>query len=151
MAEELKPQVQKTWMPMAAGIIDIIGGAYLGFILAKWLYSFFSIPVDNPGSRLMALLMFFAFSLCIAVAFYLSVAASLAFAGGIFAIKRKHWGLALAGSVFVFISPPLLLFHWVLKEAANSLHSNSWIVVILLGAAAMILLIFSKKEFQQVL
>jgi hypothetical protein len=149
MADEIKPQIKKTWKPIIAGIIDIIGGAYFGFLSLKFIFPFFTGPITSGHSdpetdwfllpiKILGLALFI-----IIPAILLFVVASLALTGGTFAIKRKAWILALAGSIVLTLSTflaPLLQFminQW-----------RVWIMVILLGPTAIILTALSKKEFE---
>jgi hypothetical protein len=116
--------MQKTWMPMTAGILDIIAGGF-GLIAGLVL-----LIIGAVGSNFMAyyvpqippatLVVIF---LCIAVP--LIIVAILAIVGGIYALRRKIWGLALAGSIAAFFIP------W------------AW----LLGIAAIVFTALSKNEF----
>jgi hypothetical protein len=117
--------MQKTWMPMTAGILEIIAG---GFGLIAGLVLFI---IGAVGSKLMAyyvpdippatLVVIF-----ISIAVPLIVIAVLAIVGGIYALRRKIWGLALAGSIAAFFIP------------------SSW----LLGIAAIVFTALSKNEFE---
>lgn len=115
--------MKKTWMPMTAGILDIICGAFAligGLVL---------VVVGTVGS---GVLMYFGVEIppFLPVALFSAIAAPviivgiLAIVGGVYALRRKKWGLALAGSIAAFFP--------------------SW----LLGIAAIVLTILSKNEFE---
>ena len=98
--------VPKTWKPTVAGILDIVGGALsiLGAI-ALFLGVLFFIPVSSSGGPgpvpemgwwmipgiLEAILLI--------AAVYSIVVGVLPIIGGVYALRRKKWGLALAGSI----------------------------------------------------
>jgi len=111
----------RTWMPVTAGILSIIAGAVsllgtLFLVLAFTAYyvvdgvSSLEYPISVVGTAIFAPF------------FLLSV---VAIAGGIFALKRKFWGLALAGAICAVLT----ILAWPL------------------GAAAIVLLALSKHEF----
>ena len=113
------PQTQRTWKPTVAGILDIICGTFgllsniiILIVLQLGIYT----TVKPPWIPFQYVLLFAPF-----------IINGLALAGGIFAIRRKRWGLALAGSIAAFINPYLFC----------------------LGVAAIILTILSKNEFEQ--
>ena len=96
----------KTWKPTVAGILNIVSGAlFILGAIAVLLGILFFIPISfstGPGSvaeiggwmiprNLEAILV-------IAVIYFLTVGI-LPIIGGIYAIRRKKWGLALAGSI----------------------------------------------------
>jgi len=98
--------VPKTWKPTVSGILDIVGGALsiLGAI-AVFLGILFFIPISmsaGPGpvpemgcwmipGILEAILPI--------AAVYFLIVGILPIIGGIYALRRKKWGLALAGSI----------------------------------------------------
>jgi len=99
--------MEKTWKPVAAGILNIISGAVgliavLGLIIAILVTGGFAIP----GTEAVPI---FVPSLLTGIAVPLAIFSMLCLAGGIYAIQRKLWGLALAGSIAaIFASIPLL-------------------------------------------
>jgi hypothetical protein len=108
---------KETWMPMTAGILDIVAGSFglicaLVFILMGGVMRF--VP-DVPR---------FLGPIFMALAGPFAIVAILAIVGGVYALKRKIWGLALAGSIAAFFP--------------------SWI----LGIAAIVFTALSKKEFE---
>ncbi len=98
--------VQKTWKPMAAGILDIIGGVLriLGSI-AGLIGIMFFIPVATsvdpwavPEMERWLISGVLETLLIVAIIFSL-IAGIIPIIGGIYALQRKKWGLALAGSI----------------------------------------------------
>jgi hypothetical protein len=115
---------KKTWMPTTAGILDIVAGG-LGLIAGLVLLIFGAVgssfmPYFAPQLPPTAAVAIFS---AMAVPFILI--AILAIVGGIYALKRKIWGLALAGSIAAFFSP-------------------CWY----LGIAAIVFTALSKNEFE---
>jgi len=107
----------KTWMPTTAGILDIIAGS-LGLILALifiFIAGVMRFVPDIPP---------YLFPIFTALALPFALAGILAIVGGIYALQRKIWGLALAGSIAAFFP--------------------SWI----LGLTAIVLTALSKNEFE---
>jgi len=115
---------KKTWMPTAAGILDIIAGSFVllgGFILLIFGTVGSSImPYFMPQMPPVTAVVIFS-----SIAVPLILIAILAIVGGIYALQRKIWGLALAGSIAAFFSP-------------------SWV----LGVAAIVFTALSKNEFE---
>jgi hypothetical protein len=87
--------MDKPWRPVTAGILDIIAGVWVlcwVFVLALGggITSFISgVPQWVP-------------TLLFGLAIPFALLALLAVIGGIFAIQRKAWGFALAGSISAF-------------------------------------------------
>jgi hypothetical protein len=99
--------MEKTWKPVVAGVLDIVSGAVgliavLGLIIAILVTGGCAIP----GTENVPL---FVPSLLTGIAVPLAIFSLLSLAGGIYALQRKLWGLALAGSIAaIFASIPLL-------------------------------------------
>ena len=117
--------MKRTWMPVAAGILDIISGAVrviggIIILMLGWL-----------GDGILSLLWFGIPGIEFIPYRFLGIAAApililgiLAIVGGIYALQRKTWGLALAGSICA------TFLGWFL------------------GVPAIILTALSKKEFE---
>jgi len=90
--------MEKSWKPTAAGILAIIGGALI--MLAALAISLF-VPVAAPFR--------YAFVSVGAIVLLWLAAGVMAIIGGIFALQRRHWGLALAGAVCALVPPATLL------------------------------------------
>ena len=129
----METTIQKTWKPTVAGILNIVSGVFgiiasifliivlsIGFGVLKW-------ALDMP--RIEALPAFLP-GLLWAITIPLVIISILALVGGIFALNRKRWGWALAGSIAaVFASIPILRF-------------------LPLGVVAIIFTAISKDEFE---
>jgi hypothetical protein len=89
--------VNTKWMPAVAGILDIITGVLslaVTLILALVAGIFFQSSYDSySGQEFSAVVIW----LVIFLPFF--IISLLAIIGGIFALKKKVWGLALAGSI----------------------------------------------------
>jgi len=100
--------MEKTWKPVVAGILEIVSGAVgliavLGLIIAIIVTSG---ATYIPGTEYVPI---FVPSLLTVITVLLAIFSVLSLAGGIYALQRKLWGLALAGSVAaIFASIPLL-------------------------------------------
>ena len=100
--------MEKTWKPIVAGILAIISGA-VGAIAVFGLT--IAIIVTSgvayiPGTEDVPT---FVPSLLTGIAVPLAIFSILSLVGGIYAVQRKLWGLALAGSISaIFASIPLL-------------------------------------------
>jgi len=106
--------MEKTWKPTAAGILNIVAGvvgliAVLGLIIAIIVvgssFMFWqAIPEIAPGVNAP-----FVQSILLIIAIPLAIVSILALVGGVYALQRKIWGLALAGSIAsILASIPLL-------------------------------------------
>jgi hypothetical protein len=118
--------MRKTVMPATAGTLSILAGAanmlvafllFIGMLVIQGAIGFVAIPFWVPVNVPVVL-------------FLLSIpfiaAGALALVGGIYAVQRKKWGLALAGSVAAFF--PCGIF----------------------GLVSVILLVLSGDEFEPV-
>ncbi len=91
--------MEKTWRPTAAGILNIVSG---GISLTGVLLLFIGLTIALPFTsgvlpfNLPLLLIFFITIPNIAIE-------ALTIVGGVFAIQRRKWGWALAGSIAALI------------------------------------------------
>jgi hypothetical protein len=109
--------VKNTWMPVAGGILNIVTGSLILIILFLFVIGSLIIRFTESG------IFDFNLSLVFMVVPALIIAA-LAIAGGVFAIQRRKWRWALAGSIVAALVP------------------------IALGMVAIILVVLSKNEFK---
>ena len=109
--------VKKTRMPKIAGILDIVVGSLILIVLLIFGVSPMIIAPVEAG------IFHFDLSSLFMIVPALTIGL-LAIIGGIFAIKRSKWRLALAGSIAAAINPTPL------------------------GIAAIVLVVLSKKEFK---
>ncbi len=114
--------MEKTWMPTVAGILDIVAAVFklmgvfvliIVIIVAEGVLSIGGVWIPmGVGAILWAIVI------------PLAMVSILSLVGGIYALQRKKWGLALAGSIAAFLPSSLL------------------------GALAIIFTALSKKEFE---
>ena len=128
--------MNKTWMPIVAGVIGIIVGIFqVPFI---WLIGALTeLELGPLGTRtwlvIVALMLFAIFAII----------------GGICHIFRTKWPLAMAGSVAVFFCFNLFNLHRVvtLYYRPSEIYWPD-VVLPLLGIAPIVLTLLSKKEFK---
>lgn len=94
--------MERTWKPTAAGILCIIAGSLsLVFLILStlylWVADFIFIWGANPGQE-SGVDAFLAGWWRVGI-----IAFILAIVGGIYALRRRKWGLALAGSIAVIV------------------------------------------------
>ena len=123
----------KSWMPTVAGILDIVSGA-MGLCMGLFMTLARRAAGAVPGAARQAAGAVpnaprFGMHLPIPAGFHpwmgiaLIVISILAVVGGVFALRAKNWGMALAGSIGAMISGRLL------------------------GVIALILTVLGKKDF----
>ena len=119
-----KPVV-KTWKPTTAGILDIVAGAssLVGAIVLFFLTHVVGTANIFLEEDVQSLGIDFINGIFVFFAVFLVVVGILALVGGIFALQRRQWGLALAGSI------------------AATLGSN------VIGILAIVFLAMGKDEF----
>jgi hypothetical protein len=104
--------MQKAWKPTAAGIICIIAGAIVvttaGFIIVAGLAS----PPSTTGDVNLGMYLIMVF--VVGPSITLGI---VAIAGGVYAIRRRAWGLALAGAI-ALVAIGLLVI-WILPPLAG--------------------------------
>ncbi len=98
---ETKP---RTWKPTVAGILTIIDGSLnllgvLGVIIAAIFLSASSYLADLIGPDIYPLTLGVVIGILVTVAVFMAIVGILSLLGGISALQRKRWGLALAGSI----------------------------------------------------
>ncbi len=81
--------MQTAWMPKVSGILDIVSGC-IGLVIAFAFFQIGSVPWETH-------------SIYPAVAGLFAIVGILAILGGICALGRQSWGLALAGSIATFL------------------------------------------------
>ena len=88
--------MENTWKPTTAGILAIVAGVFqviLGTVIAV---------IGGIGGA------FFGMGWLSAIGAPLIVLGIVAIVGGIYAVRRKIWGLAIAGSICALIGPWML-------------------------------------------
>ena len=109
---ETRPE-ERTWKPTTAGILSIVAGAggLIGGIVVVALGSILggilgSVPEFLGGEEIDITLIIF--GLFRAIGAPIIVIGAIAIAGGVFALRRRIWGLALAGAILALFCEPLL-------------------------------------------
>ena len=115
--------MEKMTKSMAAGILDIIAGV-VGLIGTVLLFIGFIVTSGACGIPGIAGILSLVPGLILGLAVPLAILGILAIVGGVYALRRKIWGLALAGST------------------AALLTSWPW------GIAAVVFTVTSKNEFE---
>ena len=107
----------RSWMPTVVCILNVAVGVF-GVVTGPIMVVLaFFIPVAQESPRITALF--------IGIGILLAISGAIAIIGGAYALQRKRWGIALAGSIAAFI--PSRLF----------------------GIVSIILTVLSKSEFKQ--
>jgi hypothetical protein len=118
--------MDKTWMPTVAGILSVIAGAFsfLGSIFIGIAVAiFFSSSYDGLNGQNYSAVA--AWIVLFVPYFTISIVAVV---GGVYALKRRVWGLALAGSICALLT----MWAWPL------------------GVAAIVFIALSRNEFGHV-
>ena len=127
--------MSKKWMPIAAGILEILAGFWM-LISAYFLIWLTERPWESWPPH---------YFLWFSVLFVLGV---LAVVGGVFASIHRKWRLALAGAAAViplpFITASVLVA--VFKDYIPVPYTIS--LEVLLSISPIVLLILSKREFK---
>ena len=116
--------VQRTWMPTTTGILSIISGA-LGLIYGLILTLLPSMLAPMMGlygagaAEAQVVMMVF-----LVLGIFLIILGIVAIIGGVYSLKRRVWGMALAGAICAIFS-----------------------VIGILGILSVIFVSISKKEF----
>jgi hypothetical protein len=87
--------LQRTWKPIAAGVVAMIGGT-LDIVAALAFRIYLSLGTSGIAPQAV-----------VPIEVLLLAAGIGAIVGGSFSVRRKHWGLGLAGSICA-ITPPLM-------------------------------------------
>ena len=91
--------MEKTWKPVAGGILAIVGGS-LNLLIGLAI-----VLVGGPASMPFR----FAFIASSVFGFLFLATGVVALIGGISAVNRRRWGLSLAGGICAIISPLALV------------------------------------------
>ena len=110
----MEANVQSTWKPIVAGILDIVGGALSAFgFIGTIVGILFFIPVaTSVGSGPVPEIDQWLFpgvleTILVIAAIYLLIVSVVPIIAGIYALQRKKWGLALAGSIVAIFGSTL--------------------------------------------
>ena len=128
--------MNRKWMPITAGALDIIGGAFglfwgtiafilgtIGTLLRELMTSEFLAQIIGP---------------------IVFIAAILSIIGGIYHIKTKHWPLAITGSISTLLVT--WGWFWAMRYFPDIIRGLIWIPAI----ATIILTIKSRNQFNTI-
>lgn len=116
--------MERTWKPTVAGILDIVAGdlSFVGLIFA--FFGILALKATGGIDQSMGIQATMMLTIMAVVAIFAIIVDVLAIIGGIYALQRRRWGLALTGSIAAFLA--------------------SWP----LGIAAIVFTAVSKNEFE---
>ena len=118
--------MEATWKPIVAGILNIITGVInlFGMFVVIGLLTAFGggiLSIVRIADMMPIWLSGMVHGVLIIMAILLAVLSSLPLIGGVYAIQRKTWSLALTGSVVAILSiPPLGIVATVLVSLSKS-------------------------------
>ncbi len=118
--------MEATWKPIVAGILNIITGVInlFGMFVVIGLLTAFGggiLSIIRIADMMPIWLSGMVHGVLIIMAILLAVLSSLPLIGGVYAIQRKAWSLALTGSVVAILSiPPLGIVSTVLVSLSRS-------------------------------
>jgi len=108
--------MEKTWMPTTAGILNIIAGSSV--LIGGVVVASLNIAMTSLVAHEVMQAMEFKFTDTLTTSVVTTVITVLAVAlivlgivslvGGIYALKRRAWGMALAGAIVAIIHSPYL-------------------------------------------
>ena len=118
--------MEHKWMAITAGILDIVAGSLraLGTLVAAIVVATMAALGRNELPYAEDFPIAITASILITLAIFLLIISILAIVGGAYAVRRKNWGMALAGSIAALLCATPL------------------------GIAAIVLIALSKKEFE---
>jgi hypothetical protein len=92
--------MEKTWKPTSAGILSIVAGA-IGLLLGIWL----AVELGLVAGSIAGAIPGFPVELLPLIGVPGIILGIVAIVGGIYALRRRVWGLALAGAICAFLAP----------------------------------------------
>ena len=122
------PQLySQTWMPVVAGVLSIFAGA-IGLIAIAFLITFGATFGSEIAREVLKSIGFWQSGVPLTIIGLISIPLiiinAVAIIGGIYALQRRFWGLALAGSICAILPAQVL------------------------GIIAIVFIAISKKEFE---
>ncbi len=122
----------RSWMPKIAGILDIvIGGPVVVFALVLLVGGIVTWDREGGGSIFVLVAIIFAI---------LGIPPTI---GGIYALRKKRWQVALIGSLFAALVRTLFQD----SELSGPATASGAIIGLGMGIVATIFVALSKKEF----
>jgi hypothetical protein len=138
--------MNKKWMPITAGILDVLYGAWYAFILSFTIMATLTSPWRDIYGVSTSEMIFWIIMIAFAVP---------AMVGGAYAFKRKRFWLVLAGTVVASIIPvAFVIDYWVRFDPSDlaSLYRIQGFVgfpafLWIPAVVAIILIILFRKQF----
>jgi hypothetical protein len=121
-------------MPVTAGILDIIGGIFQLFLLLYLLLFGFALGLSWE---------------VIILALFLAVTGILAIVGGVTALRRRRWRLALDTSILAFFPTMLWPYIFIWGQYASTPTAQLQAIPLLLGVCTIALTALSRKQFER--
>ena len=114
--------MKKDWMPVVAGVLQIVSGvcAFIGAGAVAFSAAMFQWVPDMQEEDVPVDLLTW---LVVSLALFLGLLAAVGIIGGVFSVRRRGFGWAMAGSI------------------------SALFTVMLLGVAALILVLVGEREF----
>ena len=138
--------MEKTWKPIAAGILCIIAGALI--LVIPGIVGALSVgELIRPSPEEGYGVIFFILLLAPA-GILLVIVGTFAIVGGIYALRRRRWGLALAGSICVLIPGIALGGIGALFFSALPPLGLAFVVLATLALLPLVFVIKGKGEFR---
>ena len=145
--------MSKKWMPITAGILEILAGFLLLFaasVFFRLLYLETPRPWDELSLSVYGVIRFLYVFLWWMAPFVAGLFGIVPLVGGVCALLHRRWGLTFAGAIaavpLIFVAP-FGLGSWAHYEYGIALHYFSWLPL-LLSIAIITLVIISKREFK---
>jgi hypothetical protein len=144
--EEGRQGTERTWKPTAAGILCIIAGVLILVIVGWVVVLNVGGPSHEGGYGVIFLALVFA-----PISILSIILGIFAIVGGIYALKRRRWGLALAGSICVLIlGSPLVVIGALFGPtlSPSSFMVSVFVVFVSLTLLPLIFVIRGRREFK---
>ncbi len=138
--------VNRKWMPIVAGILDLISGAFQLLVFVSILG--IALIAFGFGEGL------FGASVPPEVAIFFlppGITGILAIVGGVYTLKRKKMGLAYMGAIAAFFPIVPIVVRWALVPILGGVDPRWTLIALflaLLGIPPIVLTSLSKKEFE---
>jgi hypothetical protein len=106
----MEATIEKTWKPVAGGILNIVAGvsSLIGFIVVIISIGFIDSPFLWDSLDLDPISAGVVQTVLVIIAIVTFITGVLPLIGGIYSLQRKRWGLALAGSIAAIIGTTIL-------------------------------------------
>ena len=131
--------MNKTWMPIAAGILDIISGVFqlavFAYLSYGTVYQHITTVGNNVGLAWLRVILIYTAPL--------TITGILAIVGGIYILQKKKSNLVYLGALAASI--PLVL----LVAVISWVYHPAWALFLPIGIGALFLSLRAEKEFKK--